>query len=106
MRYGLIGLGQMGRHHARVLSESPDAEFVGAVDPLGDRHGAMRGGRLFHDVEQLLAEGVDAAVLAAPTAEHREIALKLVAAGVHTLIEKPLAESVASAIEIRDAFAA
>jgi predicted dehydrogenase len=104
MRYGLIGLGQMGRHHARILTDSSEVEFVGAVDPLGDRHQAMRHGRVFSDVDELLGEGIDAAVLAAPTAQHRDIALRLAAAGVHTLIEKPLADSVPAAIEIRDAF--
>lgn len=106
MRFGLVGLGQMGRHHARILSESTDVEFIGAVDPMGDRHRAMRQGAVFEDVEGLLEQGIDAAVLAVPTIHHRDLALKLAAAGVHTLIEKPLAESVPVAEEIRDAFAA
>lgn len=105
MRFGLIGLGQVGRHHARLLFDSPDVEFVGAVDPLGDRHDAMRGRKPLDDVEQLLEVGIEAAIIAIPTAQHREMALKMADAGVNTLIEKPLAESVAAAEEIRDAFA-
>lgn len=105
MRFGLIGLGQMGRHHARILSDSEAVEFVGAVDPMGDRHSAVRQGGIFETVEDLLSAGIDAAVVAVPTANHYNVALKLAAAGVHTLIEKPLADSVAAASEIRDAFA-
>jgi UDP-N-acetylglucosamine 3-dehydrogenase len=105
MRFGLIGLGMMGRHHARILSESDDVEFVGACDPSGDRHNAMRTGRLFSKVEDLLKEGIDASIIAVPTVHHLEIALQMVEHGVHTLVEKPLAESVSAAEEIRDAFA-
>lgn len=104
MRFGLIGLGMMGRHHARILSESDEIDFVGACDPGGDRHNAMRTGRLFTKVEDLLEAGIDAAILAVPTAHHREVALQLAEHGIHTLIEKPLAESVSAAEEIRDAF--
>lgn len=104
MRFGLVGLGQMGRHHARILSDSEDVDFVGAVDPMGDRHRAVHRGRVFEKVEELLDEGIDAAVVAVPTVHHHAVALQLAAAGVHTLIEKPLAESVAAATEIADAF--
>lgn len=105
MRFGLIGLGMMGRHHARILIESDEVEFVGACDPSGDRHNAMRTGRLFSKVEDLLDEGIDASIIAVPTAHHLETALQMVEHGVHTLVEKPLAESVPAAEEIRDAFA-
>ena len=104
MRFGLVGLGQMGRHHARVLSESEEVDFVGAVDPVGDRHRAMRRGRVFDDVDELIDAGIDAAVVAVPTAHHHEVAMKLASSGIPTLIEKPLAESVAAAESIREAF--
>ncbi len=105
MRFGLIGLGQMGRHHARILSESDEVDFVGAVDPMVDRHRAMRGGMVFEDVNGLLDAGIEAVVVAVPTVHHHEMALHLAAAGIHTLIEKPLAESVEAGLEIRDAYA-
>jgi UDP-N-acetylglucosamine 3-dehydrogenase len=104
IRFGLIGLGQMGRHHARILSDSPDVEFVGAVDPIGDRHHALKGGALFSNVDELLDRGLDAAIVAVPTAHHRDIALELAARGVATLVEKPLADTVTAADEIRRAF--
>lgn len=104
MRFGLIGLGMMGRHHARILTESDEVDFVGACDPGGDRHDAMRSGEMFAKVEDLLSAGIDAAIVAVPTAHHRDVALQLADHEIHTLIEKPLAESVAAAEEIRDAF--
>ena len=104
MRFGLIGLGQMGRHHARILSTSPEVEFVGAVDPVGDRHNAMRAGVVFDTVDDLLAEGIDSAIVAVPTAHHFDIAIQLANEGIHTLIEKPLAESVAAAEQISETF--
>jgi predicted dehydrogenase len=104
MRFGLIGLGQMGRHHARILSDSEEIDFVGAVDPFGDRHRAMRRGELFTEVDQLLDAGVDAVVVAVPTAQHHDIAVTLAEAGVHTLIEKPLADTVEAAREITRSF--
>lgn len=104
MRFGLVGLGQMGRHHARLLSESLEVDFVGAVDPSGDRHRAMRSGAIFDKVEDLLSEGIDAAVVAVPTSQHHEVAMSLADNGIHTLIEKPLADSVDAAKEIELAF--
>ena len=94
----------MGRHHARILRESAEVEFVGAVDPLGDRHGALSGQVVFDTPRQLIDNGIEAAVIAAPTALHRDVALELASAGVHALIEKPLADSVRAANEIREAF--
>jgi UDP-N-acetylglucosamine 3-dehydrogenase len=104
IRFGLIGLGQMGRHHARLLTESDAVEFVGAVDLFGDRHNALRTGRLYADVTEMVEAGLDAAIVAVPTVEHHDVAMVLAAEGVHTLIEKPLAESVSRAKEIQEAF--
>ena len=106
MRFGLVGLGQMGRHHARILSDSETVEFVGAVDPIGDRHSALRSGQVFGSVRAMVEEGIDAAVVATPTALHLEASVELAAANVHTLVEKPLADTVDNAREIESAFAA
>ena len=104
MRFGLIGLGMMGRHHARILRDTAEVDFVGAVDPLGDPYGAIRDETIFGSPEKLIAEGIDAAVVAVPTAFHSDVALHLAQAGVHALIEKPLADSVTAAHEIKEAF--
>lgn len=93
LRGAVLGLGMIGRHHARLLQSSARVEFAGAVDPGGDRFGAVHeGGRVFADIGALLATGpVDFAVVAVPTEEHLAAVRELVAAGVHVLVEKPLA---------------
>lgn len=105
MRFGLVGLGMMGRHHARILTESEQVDFVGAFDPIGDRHNAMSKGTLFSELDSLLDRGIDAVIVAVPTAQHRDVALRMAELDIHTLIEKPLAESVPNAVEIQNAFA-
>jgi UDP-N-acetylglucosamine 3-dehydrogenase len=89
----VIGLGMIGRHHARLLQSSERVVFAGAVDPDGDRYRAVYDrSRLFASVEQLLARGVpDFAVVAVPTDLHLPVAEQLAAAGVALLVEKPLA---------------
>ena len=83
----------IGRHHARLLQGSPRVTFAGAVDPGGDRFGAVHDrGLLFADLEELLERGrPDFAVVAVPTEEHLPAATRLAEAGVHLLVEKPLA---------------
>lgn len=104
LRAGLIGLGAMGRNHARVLSGLSGVEFVGAVDPQGDTTGALRGVPVFPTVTELIELGIDYAVIACPTGLHEEIGLELARNGVAALIEKPLAPSVEAAQRLVDAF--
>jgi len=106
LRAGLVGLGMMGRHHARVLASLEGVELVGVCDPMGDPHGVAGTRPLVAQVEHLIALGIDYAMVAAPTAFHEELALALAAAGVHALIEKPLAVDNDSAERITAAFAA
>lgn len=105
VRLGVIGLGMMGRHHARIAARLPDLTLVGAADPQGDLHHSLAMHPRVDSVDELLAEGIDAAVVAVPTEQHEKVALQLADAGIHTLIEKPLAGDVGSATRIRDAFA-
>ncbi|UYG15679.1 Gfo/Idh/MocA family oxidoreductase [Brachybacterium huguangmaarense] len=104
LRAGLIGLGMMGRHHARNLAALPDVELVAVADPQGDPHGAAPGKEILPDAEALIAAGIDYAVVAVPTAFHRDVALTFAEAGVHCLVEKPLAFDIAEAEEIAGAF--
>lgn len=104
LRVGLVGLGMMGQHHARVLQSLEGIELVGAHDPLGDQHGVLRDIRTTSSLSDLLRLGLDYAVVAAPTAAHEAIALKLAEGQVHTLIEKPLAVDIESAQRIEQAF--
>ncbi|MGV9253353.1 Gfo/Idh/MocA family protein [Streptomyces sp. NPDC003697] len=104
LRAGLVGLGSMGRHHARVLSGLDGVDFVGAVDPMGDKHGAAHGAPVLSTVEELIDLGVDYAVVACPTALHEEVGLALAEAGVCALIEKPVADTVEGARRLVEAF--
>lgn len=104
LRAGLIGLGSMGRHHARVLAGLDGVTLVGVVDPLGDKNGLAQGAPVLATVEELLAIGVDYAVIACPTALHEEVGLQLAEAGVGALIEKPLADTVDGARRLVEAF--
>ena len=95
----------IGRHHARILQGAPFARFVGAVDPAGDRYGAVHDPALVVEtIDALLARArPDLAVVAVPTEEHVGAVEQLADAGVHVLIEKPLA---ATADEARAVIAA
>ncbi|MBP6994833.1 MAG: Gfo/Idh/MocA family oxidoreductase [Phycicoccus sp.] len=104
LRAGLIGLGMMGRHHARVLSSLPGVDLVAVADPGGDPHGVAGGRPLHATVEELIATGIDYCMVAVPTIYHQEIGLTLAGAGVHALIEKPLAQDTPAAQQLADAF--
>jgi predicted dehydrogenase len=104
LRAGLIGLGSMGRHHCRVLSELDGVDLVAVVDPMGDKFGVARGVPVLESVDQLLEQGVDYVAVACPTALHEEIGLRLAEAGVHALVEKPVAATVEGARRMVEAF--
>ncbi len=104
LRAGLIGLGMMGRHHARVLGSLEGVDLVAVADPAGDVHGVAGGRPVVDSVEALIEQGIDYAMVAVPTAYHEAAGLALAAAGVHAMIEKPLAPDVASATRIAEAF--
>ena len=105
LRAGLIGLGMMGRHHARVLSSLPGVDLVAVADPGGDPHGVAGGRPLLENVEQLIEQRLDYCMVAVPTVYHEEVGLALAAAGVHAIIEKPLAQDTPSAEKLAKAFA-
>ena len=103
VRIGVVGCGSMGAHHARIAAASGAARLVGVVDPHADRRAAIAEANAtlaFDDVEALLAAGIDAAIVATPTAYHHSTAARLLAAGVHVLVEKPVAGSVAEARDL------
>ena len=104
LRAGLVGLGAMGRHHARILRGLDGVEFVAGADPGGDPHGALDGVPLVPNVESLIALKPDYVVVACPTAFHESVALALAEAGVPALIEKPLAHDIPAAKRVVEAF--
>ena len=106
LRVGVIGAGVMGSNHARVFAGLPDTTLVGIVDPLPahrTRAVELTGCRTFETLDQLIAEGIDAVTVAAPTHLHHEIALACIARNVHVLVEKPIASSVEEGRDIVDA---
>lgn len=104
IRMGLIGLGSMGRHHARVIREVDGMDLVAVADPYGDKHGVAGDLPVLPDVHALIDAGIDAAMVAVPTYLHHEVGLALAAAGVHAMIEKPIAATVAEGEEVAAAF--
>ena len=80
LRVGLIGLGMMGRHHARVIREVEGVDLVAVADAYGDPHGVAKELTVLHSVEELIAAGIDMAVAAVPTGMHEEVGLALAAA--------------------------
>ena len=99
----LIGAGQMGGHHARVLAESDLTQLDTVVDPSeqGQAVATLRHARRLQSLEELLAgTAPDLAVVAVPTSAHFEVASALLEAGIPVLVEKPVAatESEAQAL--------
>jgi predicted dehydrogenase len=104
LRAGLIGLGTMGRFHARVLTALEGVDLVAVADPAGDPSGAARGVPVLTSVDALLERELDYCVVAAPTRMHEEIGLRLAKSGVHALIEKPVGNDTTSARRLVEAF--
>jgi len=103
LRAGLVGLGIMGQNHARVLSSLSGVDLVAVADPQGDTRSVLPEHKILSSIEEVIAKGVDYCVVAAPTAFHEEISMKLIDSGIHILIEKPIAHSLDSALRIENA---
>jgi predicted dehydrogenase len=104
LRCGVIGVGRMGRHHARVYNQLKDTRLVGVVDASADRRQEFADkfdSKGFETVEQLIDAGVDAVSIATPTTAHEAAAIPLLKAGVACLIEKPLAGDTETALRIK-----
>jgi predicted dehydrogenase len=102
LRIGVVGVGHLGRHHARLLAELPGVTFVAAADRQLDRAQAAVAGtsaEAFDRAESLL-DRVDALVVAVPTADHLAIARPFLRRGVHVLVEKPMTATLAEADEL------
>ena len=98
MRVAVVGVGAMGQNHARVYSEI--AELVGVADAdveTAKRTAKRFGGKAVASVQELLKLDPEAVTIATPTESHLAVASELLDAGVHVLVEKPLAPTVAEA---------
>lgn len=98
-RVAVIGVGHMGRHHARIYAEMPGTDLVAVVDADAARAAEFAGrfgATALTDVAEL-PDGVQAASVAVPTVHHVEVASALLNRGIAALVEKPIAASVAEA---------
>lgn len=99
LHVGVVGVGSLGQHHARVYAELPGVRLLGVHDRQAQRAAqvaARHGCRVFATLEELVAE-VEAASVAVPTVDHHAVASALLSAGRSTLVEKPLTTTLAEA---------
>jgi len=107
IRIGVIGVGNMGQHHTRVLSLLKDVALVGVSDTNVERGidtASKYRVRFFEDYHDLL-EHVDAVCIAVPTRLHHAVGMTCLQSGVHVLIEKPIAASITEAESLVNAAA-
>ena len=97
LRVGVAGVGHLGSHHARAWSRIEGADLIGGFDPdpaARERAGRELGLQAFETLEAL-ADRVDVVSIAAPTPRHADLALDCLTRGLHVLVEKPMAATVA-----------
>ncbi|PSP71951.1 gfo/Idh/MocA family oxidoreductase [Halobacteriales archaeon QH_9_66_26] len=101
LRVGVIGVGSMGRNHARVYAELPTVELAGIADADADRahEVAARHDTRAIDRSDLIASA-EAVSIAVPTAHHYPVARECIEAGVHVLVEKPFVAEPAEGREL------
>jgi predicted dehydrogenase len=102
LRVAVVGVGHLGKEHARILAGMPEVELVGVADSRAAQSEAVAqrcGTRAFADHRPLL-DVVEAAVIAVPTAHHHAVAADFLNRGIDLLVEKPLASGLAQAEEL------
>lgn len=104
LKVAVIGVGSMGKNHARVYQELPKARLVALADTnlsLAESVSSRYGGEVFQDYRHML-ESVrpDAVSIAVPTADHEQVALDTLASGAHIIIEKPIAATMEQGLRV------
>jgi predicted dehydrogenase len=102
VRLAVVGVGHLGRIHARLAAKLPDVELVAVVDSRPEARlaaAAETGARAVAEYRDLIGE-VDGAVVATPTRTHHSVASELMRGGIHLLVEKPMTASRAEADEL------
>ncbi|MCD8483325.1 MAG: Gfo/Idh/MocA family oxidoreductase [Verrucomicrobia bacterium] len=99
LRCGVVGVGSLGQHHARIYDCMPNVELVGIFDSSKDRASEIAQRhhcRVFESIDDLGAH-CEAVSVVVPTDMHHRVAMQLIASGCHLLIEKPICASLAEA---------
>jgi predicted dehydrogenase len=102
LRTAVIGVGHLGRHHARILATLAGASLIAVVDTNGPRAtqvGGSTGAKPLDDYRELFDQ-VDAVSIAVPTELHHEVAMPFLERGIAVLVEKPMARTVAEADDL------
>jgi predicted dehydrogenase len=102
LRCAVIGVGYLGRFHAQKYAALPEAELVGVVDSSAETAARVADEchtQVFDSVDALIGQ-VDAVSIVVPTALHHQVAAKMLAAGIHVLVEKPITVTTAEAEEL------
>jgi predicted dehydrogenase len=102
LRTAVVGIGHLGRHHARILGTLQDARLTAVVDTIEERASAAAastGAAAFTDYRRVIGE-VDAVTIAVPTELHHQVALPFLERGTAVLVEKPMARSLQEADEM------
>ncbi len=104
LRMAVIGVGHLGKEHARILAGLPEVELVGVADVTFEQAQAVAGrlGCQAFGHHQPLLDRCDAAVLAVPTTQHYSLAREFLARGIPLLVEKPLASSLDQAEQLAE----
>lgn len=106
LKIGVAGVGVMGRNHARVLADIRDFALSAVFDPdqaTAQGVAALYDAAAFTAADDFVAAGLDAAVVATPNRYHADLSVALLERGVHVLVEKPIAATVADAQRMIDA---
>ncbi len=99
LKLGVVGVGALGRHHARILASFPDVELVAVAEPNETQGRAVAESCHCAWMPEFysLLDRVDAASIVVPTFMHRQVAVEFLSRGIPILVEKPLASTMADA---------
>jgi predicted dehydrogenase len=108
LRVGVVGVGHIGKNHARLYAELPAAEFTAIYDTdraVAEERATEFGVKAVASLEEFANE-IDAASIATPTSTHFEIGRQLLERGKHLLVEKPITDNAAHATQLAELAAA
>ncbi|MDX1947901.1 MAG: Gfo/Idh/MocA family oxidoreductase [Pirellulaceae bacterium] len=102
IRVGVIGVGHLGKIHAKLLGQVAGAKLAGVVDPMREAREQVATdlGTTAHADHTTLLGHIDAAIIATPSRLHHAVALDLLRHGIHVLVEKPITLSIGDADEL------